>query len=43
MAAALCGHTATVQSLVSAGADMDTQSNVSDIIFIAVASYPCVS
>ena len=43
MAAAECGHTAVVQSLVSAGVDMDTQDKVSGIIFIAVASYPYVS
>ena len=32
-------HTATVQSLVAAGPDMNIQTNVSDIILIGAASH----
>ena len=37
MAAAASGHTAVVQSLVSA--DMNIQDNVSDVILIGVADH----
>ena len=39
MRAALYGHTATVQSLVGAGAGMNIQDNVSDIILIGTADH----
>ena len=38
MEAALNGHPATVQSLVGAGAGMNIQDEVSDIILIGAAS-----
>ena len=39
MTAAVNGHPATVQSLVAAGAGMNIQDNVSDIMLIGVADY----
>ena len=39
MEAAYNDHTSTVQSLVAAGAGMNIQTNVSDIILIGTASH----
>ena len=39
MTAAANGYTATVQSLVGAGADMNIQDEVSDIILIGTADH----